>query len=103
MLEAAVLVSITEEPLYWFLPDNRSSVAIPDASDLWIKIWEHRDNLLGVAHSHPGTGQPLPSLEDLTTFSSIEKGLGRRLQWWITSADQVISLFWGGKYSIGCQ
>jgi len=50
----------------------------------------------GFAHSHPGAGQPGPSWTDLTTFAALEAGLGRRLTWWITSADRLISLRWCG-------
>jgi hypothetical protein len=52
-------------------------------------MWEHRKNLGGFAHSHPGSGVPTPSYEDVTTFSAIERGLGQRLFWYITSSDSL--------------
>lgn len=96
MIEAGVV--ITEEgPVFWHLPNGRSSVAIPDTRKLWDVLWELRDTeFLGFAHSHPGSGVPAPSDTDLTTFAAIESGLGRRLDWWITSFDRIIQLRWEG-------
>jgi hypothetical protein len=96
MIEAGVV--ITEAgPVFWHLPAGCSSVVIPDTRKLWDVLWEHRDaELLGFAHSHPGSGTPAPSHTDLTTFAAIESGLGRRLRWWITSFDRIIQLRWEG-------
>jgi proteasome lid subunit RPN8/RPN11 len=96
MMEAAVVVGLDGSPLHWHSPPDRTSVAIPDSAAFWNVLWEHRDNLAGVAHSHPGSGLPTPSHEDETTFSAIEAALGRRLSWWITSTDRVIVLRWKG-------
>lgn len=94
--EAAVVVGGDGLPVFWHLPMNRSSVALPDSRQLWDVLWENRRTVAGVAHSHPGSGMPGPSWTDLTTFAAIEAGLGRRLVWWITSDDQAISLVWSG-------
>lgn len=96
MNEAGVVVT-EAGPVFWHLPPGRSSVVIPDTRTLWDVLWEHRDaERLGFAHSHPGSGIPAPSPTDLTTFAAIESGLGRRLDWWITTF-QYISLFrWEG-------
>lgn len=96
MLEAAVLVGLDLNPLHWHLPLGRTNTFLPDSSDLWTVIWENRDHVLGLAHSHPGSGTPLPSYEDLTTFAAIEAALGKRLQWWIVSEDSMIVLSWLG-------
>lgn len=96
MMEAAVVVGLHGEPLHWHSPPGRSTVALPDARDLWDVIWENRENLAGVAHSHPGSGVPGPSYEDVTTFAAIESALGRRLTWWIISQDRVVALVWAG-------
>jgi hypothetical protein len=95
-IEAGVLVGMDCEPIYWHLPVDRSGGALPDSRELWEVIWENRANILGFAHSHPGSGEPGPSDTDLTTFAAVESGLGRRLVWWITSADQFIELCWVG-------
>ena len=95
-MEAAVVVDLTGDGVYWHSPPGRSTVAIPDTRDLWQIIWDHRDDLSGVAHSHPGSGIPGPSRTDVTTFAAVESGLGRRLRWWIISRDHVIELKWVG-------
>lgn len=100
MMEAAVVVCLDGRPIHWHAPPGRSTIAIPDSGSLWDLLWEHRLNLLGVAHSHPGSGLPHPSYEDVTTFAAIEAALGRRIHWWIVNNDHVILLRWcgPGKY-----
>lgn len=89
-LEAGVLVKKDGSVLHWHLPFTRSSVYLPDSRELWDVIWEHRNDVLGFAHSHPGKGLPHPSMEDLTTFRGVDTALGRSLLWWITSEDRVV-------------
>lgn len=96
MRETAVVIGGAGEPLYWHLPEDRTSGSLPDSAALWDVLWEHRAVLAGVAHTHPGSGVPGPSFVDLTTFASIEKALGRRLSWWISSADRMILVSWVG-------
>lgn len=84
------LVGLTGEPIFWHLPEERSGGSLPDSFKLWDILWKHRRNLSGFAHSHPGSGFPAPSMIDLTTFSAIERGLGKSLDWWITSYDSLI-------------
>lgn len=90
MIETGVVINKAGRPIHWHLPENRTSVSLPDSRDLWDVIWENRDNISGFAHSHPGSGWPYPSVEDATTFRAIEKALGRRLDWWVISEDKVI-------------
>jgi proteasome lid subunit RPN8/RPN11 len=72
---------------------------LPDSRGLWDIFWENRDRLSGFAHSHPGAGVPWPSGTDLTTFRAVEAALGRRLQWWIVTLDQVaVFTFVEGEY-----
>lgn len=96
MREAGVLVGNDDKPIYWHEPVNRTVASLPDSPSLWSLIWENRSNVKGFAHSHPGGGVPGPSHEDVTSFSAIELGLGRRLVWWIISEDDVIELKWQG-------
>jgi hypothetical protein len=86
MMETALVV--LQHSVIWHEPDGRSWGSIPDSRDLWLVLWDHRADLVGVAHSHPGRGRPQPSIEDLTTFCACEAGLGRRLFWWIATADE---------------
>jgi len=96
MLEAGVLIG-DNDFAYWHLPKKRTGGSLPDSRELWDVFWEHRkDQYLGFAHSHPGKGTPGPSWTDITTFAGIEAGLGRRIQWWITSADRIIQIYWVG-------
>lgn len=107
MKEAGVVVSPDGSAVYWHLPENRTVGSLPDSRDLWDVFWENRHTMEGFAHSHPGSGIPAPSWEDLTTFAAVEAGLGVRLTWWITSSDTVISLEWTGPgkhdYSISIE
>lgn len=90
MLEAGVLLDKHGNILYRHEPSGRSSGFLPDSSELWNQIWDHRHNLSGFAHSHP-EGCCRPSWEDLTTFEAVEAGLGVRLDWWIAT-DSTLSL-----------
>ena len=96
MREAGVVIDVQGEPLHWHLPHNRTVVALPDDRSLWDVIWESRERVQGFAHSHPGSGWPGPSFEDVTTFAAIEQALGRRLDWWITSSDKLSLVTWVG-------
>lgn len=100
-IEAGVLVGIDGTPLFWHLPEGRNVVHLPDSRNLWDVMLENRDKISGFAHSHPGSGWPRPSKEDITTFSAVELGLGRRLFWWIASADRHVAITWTGpdKYA----
>lgn len=95
-IEAGVLVGLDLEVLHWHLPNDRSGGSLPDSRDLWDVIWEHRDRVMGFAHSHPGSGIPAPSYEDVTTFAGVEAALGKRLVWWITSSDHFSEWCWVG-------
>lgn len=94
MLEAAVVLGRAGEALYWHLPLDRTGARLPDSRPLWDVLWELRDQVGGVAHSHPGRGVPMPSRTDVTTFDSIELGLDQRLDWWIASEDHLALFRW---------
>lgn len=74
-------------PLAWF--PGSSAVSIQDSRTLWEMIWENRMVVGGVAHTHPGSGDPVASEEDRTTFLAIERGLGRLLLWPIVTETHV--------------
>ena len=94
MMEAGLVIGLNNEILYEHVPADRSVSFLPDSRSLWDVLWEHRDNLLGFAHSHPGSGDPSPSGTDLSTFDAVERGLSQRLKWWITSSDTLILCQW---------
>lgn len=86
---------------FWHLPKNRTVSSLPDSRTLWEVLWDLRtEDFLGFAHSHPGRGEPSPSMTDLTTFAAVETGLGRRLHWWITSEDQFVEILWEGPHRL---
>lgn len=88
MIETAVVIG-KRGPLYWHLPPGRSGGSIPDSRRLWDVIWENRKEIVGIAHTHPGSGPTGPSTTDLTTFGAIERALGMKLRWWIASSDTL--------------
>ena len=88
-LETALLVDTALNPIMWHEPLGRSSVYLPDSRALWEAIWENRDRLLGIAHTHPGAGFPRPSQEDLSTFRAVDQALGKVLLWWIVTSDKI--------------
>lgn len=100
-IEAAVVINSEGQAIYWHEPKERTSVSLPDSEKLWRVIWDNRQEISGIAHSHPGSGLPGPSEEDVTTFAGIEAALGRRLLWWITSSNRLVVCWWVGphKYS----
>jgi len=104
-MEAGVVLDINNMPLHWHLPPGRSVGGLPDSRDLWEVVWENRDNISGIAHSHPGSGIPAPSPTDVTTFAAFEAALGRRLDWWIISEGDasVVLVRWvgPGKHAYG--
>jgi hypothetical protein len=95
-VEAGVVLDTEGLPLYWHLPEDRTSGSLPDSRALWDVLWEHRNRISGFAHSHPGRAAPGPSREDVTTFAAIEAALGRRLDWWISSEDALVRVRWAG-------
>ena len=97
MMESAVIISLSGEPLYWHLPEGRTAGSIPDSNKLWSVIWENRNNILGIAHTHPGKGIPYPSWTDITTFDACELGLGSKLLWWIFTEDNGAVFIKGNK------
>jgi hypothetical protein len=98
-MEAGVVLDREGLPLHWHVPAGRTTGSLPDSRELWDVLWANRNALSGFAHSHPGSGIPGPSHEDVTTFSAVELALGRRLDWWITSGDAVVVVRWRGPGS----
>lgn len=94
MHEVAVVFGQDGEPLHWHDAAEASAVAIPDTRTMWEAIWANRAVIGGVAHTHPGSGPPTPSNEDVTTWSAVERGLGCRLDWPIATRDAVAFFRW---------
>ncbi len=93
-IEAAAVIGPEDTVIHFHEPPGRSVVYLPDSQSLWDVSWENRGRLVGIAHTHPGSGYPSPSRTDLSTFEAMEKGLGRRLKWWILSSNLSVLLEW---------
>lgn len=87
--EAVILIDASGYVLYGRRPPDTSEVYIPDSAELFDAIWHHRNELAGIAHAHPGSGVPVASHEDVTTFDAVERCIGKSIDWWIASSDTV--------------
>ncbi len=87
MIELAFVFGEAGNILHWHEPLGCTSGSIPDDRNLWDVLWSRRNVLGGVAHIHPGSGMPQPSHTDVTTFSAIERALGRHLMWPIATSN----------------
>ncbi len=63
--------------------------ALPDSRARWEAIWERRDGLETIAHSHPG-GPLAFSEEDRTTMDALDSALGRPLRYAVVAPNGVI-------------
>ena len=73
-------------------PDHRSDAG----TILWEVLWDNREILGGVAHTHPWSGAAGPSGTDVTTFAAVEKGLGQKLVWPVVTFTEVGYFEWVG-------
>jgi len=96
MIECAFVFDTDGKVIHWHLPPGRTGGSIPDTRDLWEVMWDNRDRLGGVAHTHPWRGISGPSGTDVTTFAACEAALGKRLVWPIVTLDAVACFFWKG-------
>jgi hypothetical protein len=67
-----------------------SATRIPDARERWEVIWNHRDEITEIAHSHPGDFLDF-SHEDLTTMEAVEAGTGKVFTWSIVTKSGFLS------------
>lgn len=99
MREVAVVFDKDANPLFWTVG---SGGAIEDSRSLWDVLWDNRENVMGVAHTHPWPGPTGPSGTDVTTFTAIESGLGKKLLWPIVTMTHehfFIHNFFAGRWS----
>lgn len=89
MMETALVFDRNGKTICFHEPAGRSGGSIPDTRDLWEVIWENRENLGGVAHTHPWDGPAHPSITDVTTFDAIERALGKNLLWPVVTFTEV--------------
>ena len=67
-----------------------SSTHIPDLHERWEAIWEHRNEITEIAHTHPGDFLDF-SHEDLTTMEAVEAGTGKAFTWSVITAKGFLS------------
>src|SRR2546425_1542590 len=67
-----------------------STTRIPDNRERWEIIWQHRNEITEIAHSHPGNFLDF-SHEDLTTMEAVEAGTGKAFTWSIVTQRGFLS------------
>ena len=68
---------------------SHSPVALPDSRDRWEAIWQLRNELAEIAHSHP-VGPSAFSAEDESTMAALDAALGRTLRYSIVAPRTMI-------------
>ncbi|MCS6899393.1 MAG: hypothetical protein RMJ98_00825 [Myxococcales bacterium] len=76
MRKVEVLFLIDGEGRVLWFDASTSPVKLPDRRDRWEAIWERREVLAEISHSHP-LGPLAFSQEDEQTMAAITAGLGR--------------------------
>src|ERR671936_154077 len=71
-----------------------SATRLPDSRDRWETIWQHRNEITEIAHSHPGEFLDF-SNEDLTTMEAVEAGTGKAFTWSIITRSGFLSRIGG--------
>jgi len=89
MMEVALVFDTNGNTICFHDPKGCTGGSIPDSRDLWEVIWENRERLGGVAHTHPWDGPAFPSHTDVTTFEAIERALGKSLLWPVVTFTDV--------------
>lgn len=68
---------------------SRSPVALPDSRARWEAIWQLREELAEIAHSHP-VGPAAFSAEDESTMQAIDSALGRGLRYSVVAPRAMV-------------
>lgn len=69
---------------------SSSPAALPDSRARWQAIWQHRDELEEIAHSHP-MGPAAFSAEDESTMQAIDSALGRSMRYGVVAPRVTIT------------
>ena len=67
-----------------------SAAALPDSRARWEAIWNRRDELVEIAHSHPH-GPAAFSREDDTTMDALDSALGRAMRYSVVAPRATIA------------
>ena len=68
---------------------STSPTALPDSRQRWERIWEHRNEIEELAHSHPN-GPLAFSAEDETTMLALESALGTTLTFSVVAPNGML-------------
>ena len=69
---------------------STSPAALPDSRARWQAIWQHRDELEDIVHSHP-MGPAAFSAEDESTMEALDSALGRAMRYSVVTPRVVIT------------
>ena len=95
-METGLVFNKFGQPIFWHVPLDRTVASLPDSRQLWDILWTNREDLGGVAHTHPWHCAAAPSSTDVTTFAALEAGLGQRLVWPVVTFSEVGYFRWVG-------
>jgi hypothetical protein len=84
-----VFFLIGEDDTILHRDDGESASHIADSRARWEAIWESRERLVELAHSHP-VGPLAFSREDETTMEALESALGRRLVFSVVTPEGML-------------
>lgn len=79
---------IDESGSVFYADVSTSPVALPDSNARWQAIWDNRDRLVEIAHSHPISSAHF-STEDETTISALKAALGKDIRYSVVSSDSM--------------
>jgi hypothetical protein len=97
MREVCFLIG-RDDAVLWADASN-SPAALPDTRDRWEAIWELRDDLVEIAHSHP-MGPAAFSREDETTMEALDSALGRAVRFSVIAPRRMIVRDAGTIFSV---
>jgi hypothetical protein len=69
---------------------STSPTALPDSRTRWEAIWDRRDQLVAIAHSHP-VGPSAFSAEDESTMAALDDALGKKLRYFVVAPEVTIA------------
>jgi hypothetical protein len=78
---------------------SNSPAALPDSRTRWEAIWEARQELEVIAHSHP-VGPHAFSQEDESTMAAIDAALGKAMHYCVVSPRGTLSRTGQGAQAI---
>ena len=97
MREVCFLIG-ADNTILWSDASN-SPMAMPDARERWTAIWQRRDRLVEIAHSHP-RGPAAFSHTDETTMEALDSALGRALRFSVVTPRVTIARIDGATVEI---